>query len=977
VEQKSYTYQSPTGTQTAPTEGYGYDGNDQNRNPITPAPAYPNTRLTRSINELDTVASDYSYDQMGRVTLKSECLPGDCTSGFSDLQVAATYTPAGDISTLTNETIYQPHTIGLTYGYDRAERLSSLTSNWTPDNNHPGTLFSAATTSPAAYNAAGQLLFATLGTVSDNSPDLTETRTYDIRDRATGDSYAAASILTSSATHSTGTIVITPATTPDSSTAQPGSGSATVAGDEQSTQINPCEPHSSCPQTLYDSGTVTVTINGTQYIAGYGQTSSSTTIAEALATAISNGTLVNASVTGTSTVTLVAKTNGASTDYSLSVSSATSESQYFSSPSFTIGDSGSALTGGSNGDSGTITATIDGCNGTYNYGSTDTAATVASALSSSISTNCGSIVTGVAHDNAVSLTSAGSGSTTNWPVSVNVTNTNNNYTSPFFSAVAYGMSNGFNSGGGAGTAYSWAMPPTGGGYDAASNILLVDDSINGAWNYTYDTLNRLVTGSAASGPFGGNYGCWIYDGFGDRTSEAMPTSTSCSNSPVATVLSNYNTENQITSSNNSGNMLSYSYDKAGNVAYDGSNYYIYDGAGRQCAAYNLLLGTMTQYIYDAEGNRAAKGTLNWTTSQFETAATTPGATCPTPTSPTFTLTTQWVTGFGGEQLSELQQGTNNTWAHSNFFFGSGLHVTYLASDTQFDLTDWLGTKRVVSGASGCLTGWVNYPYGNGLTPAATGTTECSDGTEHHFTSKERDSETNFEDGNDYFLARYYGSETGRFLSPDYDASSHDPEPEEYANTADPQTLNLYHYVHNNPISATDSDGHTPDGPGPGLGCHTVHNTEHGTLQVIVTCVDLGAEIIRWIQNKAANYAAYRAKPRPTLVYDQVFPIGPLFEGAVALDWGSLNPPEFANTPGGFVNWLKNLQESGTKLNSTEADTLIKRANELGVDVRLDPPHPGTNWNVPHLNIGNEGQVHLEVPEGYSNPRVATGSVHRP
>lgn len=31
-----------------------------------------------------------------------------------------------------------------------------------------------------------------------------------------------------------------------------------------------------------------------------------------------------------------------------------------------------------------------------------------------------------------------------------------------------------------------------------------------------------------------------------------------------------------------------------------------------------------------------------------------------------------------------------------------------------------------------------------------------------------------------------------------------------------------------------------------------------------------------------------------------------------------------------------------------------------------------DWNVPHLNIGQNGQVHLEVPAGYSNAGVAQG-----
>jgi len=46
-----------------------------------------------------------------------------------------------------------------------------------------------------------------------------------------------------------------------------------------------------------------------------------------------------------------------------------------------------------------------------------------------------------------------------------------------------------------------------------------------------------------------------------------------------------------------------------------------------------------------------------------------------------------------------------------------------------------------------------------------------------------------------------------------------------------------------------------------------------------------------------------------------------------------------------------------------------------VVIRLDPPHFGTDWDVPHLNIGSEGQVHLEVPEGYDHPTVLKGSTN--
>ena len=64
-----------------------------------------------------------------------------------------------------------------------------------------------------------------------------------------------------------------------------------------------------------------------------------------------------------------------------------------------------------------------------------------------------------------------------------------------------------------------------------------------------------------------------------------------------------------------------------------------------------------------------------------------------------------------------------------------------------------------------------------------------------FTGKERDTES----GLDYFGARYYGSSTGRFFSPD-------PSGLFYADPTNPQSLNLYAYVQNNPLNNVDANG---------------------------------------------------------------------------------------------------------------------------------------------------------------------------
>ena len=59
-------------------------------------------------------------------------------------------------------------------------------------------------------------------------------------------------------------------------------------------------------------------------------------------------------------------------------------------------------------------------------------------------------------------------------------------------------------------------------------------------------------------------------------------------------------------------------------------------------------------------------------------------------------------------------------------------------------------------------------------------------------------------GLDYFGARYFSGAMGRWTSPDWSAT---PRPVPYSDLNDPQTLNLYEYVRNNPLAQADADGH--------------------------------------------------------------------------------------------------------------------------------------------------------------------------
>jgi len=215
-----------------------------------------------------------------------------------------------------------------------------------------------------------------------------------------------------------------------------------------------------------------------------------------------------------------------------------------------------------------------------------------------------------------------------------------------------------------------------------------------------------------------------------------------------------------------------------------------------CAVQTRLNGSVTgqyQYLYNAEGTRVGKasftGTFPW-----KTTCAAPGA------ASGFNLTNQYLLDQGGNQVTELN-GTGG-WVHSNVWAGAHLDATYDTSGLHFHLADPLGTRRVQANVYGVIEeSFQSLPFGDGL--AAVANPNClpanhcysEDATEHHFTGKERDTES----GNDYFGARYYSSAMGRFMSPDKPFADQHP--------ANPQSWNLYSYTRNNPLRFIDNDGH--------------------------------------------------------------------------------------------------------------------------------------------------------------------------
>ena len=230
----------------------------------------------------------------------------------------------------------------------------------------------------------------------------------------------------------------------------------------------------------------------------------------------------------------------------------------------------------------------------------------------------------------------------------------------------------------------------------------------------------------------------------------------------------------------------FAYDAAGNVISDNTNTYLYDAEGRICAVKNEPVAgtyTMTGYLYDANGTRIAKGTITaWSCD---------------PATSGFSTTNDYVLGPSGEQFTEFAMNGSNSallWQHTNVWAGGKLLGTYDKDGLHFYFNDPLGSRRVQTNYAGVVEQTCqNFPFGDGETCSSTP-------TEHLFTGKERDTES----GNDYFGARYYSSAMGRFMSPDWSAKA---EPVPYAKLDDPQSLNLYAYVGNNPLTQVDADGH--------------------------------------------------------------------------------------------------------------------------------------------------------------------------
>ncbi len=155
--------------------------------------------------------------------------------------------------------------------------------------------------------------------------------------------------------------------------------------------------------------------------------------------------------------------------------------------------------------------------------------------------------------------------------------------------------------------------------------------------------------------------------------------------------------------------------------------------------------------------------------------------------------------YGGGEVIEESDAAGNMQEAYVFFGGKRIANRVVSSGAiSYYAEDFIGSSRVITTSAGATCYDADfYPYGS----ESNVTNTCPQN--YKWTGKERDAET----GNDDFDARYYSSVYGRFLSADWSAV---PVAVPYANLTNPQTLNLYAIVRDNPETFADLDGHCPE-----------------------------------------------------------------------------------------------------------------------------------------------------------------------
>ncbi len=268
-------------------------------------------------------------------------------------------------------------------------------------------------------------------------------------------------------------------------------------------------------------------------------------------------------------------------------------------------------------------------------------------------------------------------------------------------------------------------------------------------SYTYDALGRMVQGQTLDLAAANTWKLqWTYDRYGNRPTQTLTGGTISVTQPQLTV--NHAT-NRISTSG-------YAYDLAGNMTNDILHAYAFDGESR-IKTVDVGQTNNSTYSYDGKSMRVKKVVVSGGT----------------------TTTTVYIVS-GSKVIAEYVGGTLSK---EYVYSGSQLLVTIAGSAVTYRHPDHL-TGRLETDATGAVTRtFGQLPFGEVWYETGTA-------SKWKFNTYERDSDS----GLDYATFRYDSSRLGRFMTPDLLAGT----------ITDPQSLNRYSYVGNDPLDLTDPLG---------------------------------------------------------------------------------------------------------------------------------------------------------------------------
>ncbi len=235
--------------------------------------------------------------------------------------------------------------------------------------------------------------------------------------------------------------------------------------------------------------------------------------------------------------------------------------------------------------------------------------------------------------------------------------------------------------------------------------------------------------------------------------------------------------------------LSYDYDQIGNITSKEGLTYTYDQTGLKPHAVRTTLPDGKTYNYDPNGNMLTDGTrmIVYNEDNMPKSVTAYGKTI------------NFTYDYNGQRVKKAAPTGTNIYIGKHYeckagicskyiFAGGVLVANKVSSEVMYYHQDHLGSNRVITNGNGNKMEEIQYmPFG--ATSMDTGSVSMA----HKYTSQELDADT----GLYYYNARYYNPVLGRFITADTIVP----------NFTNPQSLNRYSYVGNNPVNYADPTGH--------------------------------------------------------------------------------------------------------------------------------------------------------------------------